>query len=145
MISYVKYKHIAIALFKNKPICKPKTNYVMSLRNSIHAEIDVIYQLYATYNNFISRKSINKINKLKINKIKRFKNIDILVLRISNDGKLRNSKPCKECIDILRQSGCNKIYYSTDDNTINVEKIKRISNNHICCYTKNIKNKQLFK
>jgi tRNA(Arg) A34 adenosine deaminase TadA len=39
----------------------------------------------------------------------------IVVARVNNQNKLRNSKPCKICSLALKLANVSKVYYSTDD------------------------------
>jgi tRNA(Arg) A34 adenosine deaminase TadA len=39
----------------------------------------------------------------------------IVVARVNNQNKLRNSKPCPICSLALKQANVSKVYYSTDD------------------------------
>lgn len=41
---------------------------------------------------------------------------EMLNIRLSRQNKLRGSKPCECCDRWLRDSGCKRIIYSTDDN-----------------------------
>lgn len=133
----MQQKHIAIAMINNRPIIQPKTNYIMDVTyGSIHAEIDLLYHIYKTYNITRSRKDLNKIETTPRKVTRRFKNIDIVVIRLSKNGMLKNSKPCIHCTSKLKEAGCNKVYYSTDDNEIVVEKIKNLTTHHKCCYRK---------
>lgn len=51
----------------------------------------------------------------KKNKSKKRKNLTMVVLRISRDGQLQNSRPCSTCIRYLQQTGrVRKVIYSVD-------------------------------
>ena len=39
----------------------------------------------------------------------------IIVARVNNQNKLRNSRPCPICSLALKQAGVSKVYYSTND------------------------------
>jgi hypothetical protein len=56
---------------------------------------------------------------------KKFKKINIMVIRKKNDNTLGNSRPCYKCTLMLREIGINKVYYSMD-NKIYCEKIKNM-------------------
>lgn len=47
----------------------------------------------------------------------------LLVIRVNNEGKLVNSRPCNDCIKILKRYPIKKIYYSNDNGEIIVEKL----------------------
>ena len=61
----------------------------------------------------------NAIRKLPNLSCKRFKKVDIMVIRVNKGGNLANSKPCMNCIQImstrLPAKGYNlcDVYYST--------------------------------
>jgi deoxycytidylate deaminase len=40
------------------------------------------------------------------------------VIRLSSTGELRNSKPCENCLNIIRKCGITKVQYSSDNDTI---------------------------
>lgn len=50
-------------------------------------------------------------------------NTDILVIRVSADGtyKVRNSRPCEECTQIIKSKGIRYIYYSDKNGEIRRE------------------------
>lgn len=60
-----------------------------------------------------------------IGKVKFFKytNLNALVVRLTHDGKLANSRPCEVCISILKASGVKKVFYSVDSGDIMCEAI----------------------
>ena len=37
---------------------------------------------------------------------------DIWVIRVNKLGKLRNSKPCRVCMEVLKSCGIRRVYYS---------------------------------
>lgn len=78
---------------------------------------------------FSTHAEINAINNLK----KRYKNINLLILRIK-DNNLLLSKPCQFCIRTLNKfKYINKIYYSNNNN-IYYDNIKKMYNNiHLYC------------
>ena len=64
------------------------------------------------------------------------KKLKILVIRVS-DGKLANSKPCVNCIKLMKQANIYKVYYSTglDDNPVESCLVKKIHSTHVsACY-----------
>ena len=48
----------------------------------------------------------------------------VFVIRVGRDGKLTCSRPCKKCMDFMREHKIHKIYYSDWDGTIKKEKLK---------------------
>lgn len=80
------------------------------------------------------------INKLKT-KTGKPKKINILVVRVSSSGELRDSKPCAKCINYMlvmaRKKGyiVNRINYSTNEGTIISTKLSYLAAEpvkHIC-------------
>ena len=54
-----------------------------------------------------------------------------------------SSKPCRDCIELLKTIGIQRIYYSTDTHKIVCERLDTISSNHVswgyrCLIEKNI-------
>jgi len=43
------------------------------------------------------------------------KGATIFVLRVNSQGKLRNSKPCPECMATIKRAGIKTIYYTTNN------------------------------
>lgn len=94
--------------------CVNSNRYVMS----IHAECDALQNLR------------------KLNKHRRFlksgDGIDVVVVRISKNGKLGYSRPCKSCIQKLTKLSekikINNVYYSDSDGSFKKEKFKNMYN-----------------
>lgn len=42
------------------------------------------------------------------------KALEVLVIRLDGDGSLVNSKPCSDCLRVMREMGVKKIWYSLD-------------------------------
>jgi tRNA(Arg) A34 adenosine deaminase TadA len=47
----------------------------------------------------------------------------IFVVRLNRTGELRLSKPCPMCHDVLKFTGVKKVYYSTNDGSIEMYKL----------------------
>ena len=62
---------------------------------------------------------------------RRLKGMSIIVIRW-NGVKYKNSKPCKDCCEYMKQQGIKKVFYSNDDEIILCEKISTIKTEHIC-------------
>ena len=71
---------------------------------------------------------------------KNLSKISIIVIRIDKNNELKNSKPCYDCIQTLKQYGFKKICYSTGDKKCPfiIERIKNIENNHRSQMTRHI-------
>lgn len=72
------------------------------------------------------------IRKLRKIKTGRTITIDIVVINITKDGKLKNSKPCSKCIECMINF-CKEgnyyirnIYYSKTDETIEKTSLKKL-------------------
>lgn len=61
----------------------------------LHAETDAISKIWNTYD-------INS-------------NLTMVIIRLNKHGKLRNSKPCTKCKQVLEGVGINKVYWSIND------------------------------
>lgn len=131
----LKCKHIAVALYNNKIISPVGYNYSRSKFlnkkiGTLHAEMYIVNYIVNLYNSNKGRPS-GRRNKI----LRKIRNIDILVIRLSNtdDKDVKNSRPCYQCIQNMRNIGINKVYYTTDSNIV-VEKVKDITSTHLCVY-----------
>lgn len=108
---------------------KMKSFYIKGLDTNIcalHAEMHALEKLYNSYT--FKNKFFNKCN--------------IYVVRISNTTKeYLNSKPCSNCIKILKYYNLSKTYYSSENNSFSVEKIKDLKSNHLSQGFKFLNNK----
>lgn len=48
---------------------------------------------------------------------------DLYVCRINREGEFRNSKPCSMCHEALKHVGVKRVYYTTNDNTVEMYKL----------------------
>lgn len=117
----------AILLQNNKIISKPKyNNFCNSSKHklfTVHAEVSAIQEYYKNklyYSPYMNSIILNK-------KIPR---LDILVVRINKKGELLNAKPCKQCIEFMKNVKIRNVYYSTPNGIIK-ESIKQIINTHV--------------
>lgn len=117
------------AFYKGKNAISKKANILSYGFNSmgdvngktpgIHAEHDAINRLKPLY-----RK-------------KNLQNINILVIRLSKNNKLQNSKPCANCIENMRilpeKKGykIKNIYYSSDNGDIIKTSLKNLENENL--------------
>ncbi len=111
--STMLYRHSAI-LFNRNNIYGCAHNYSVHnfLQASIHAEMASICA-----------------HKLRLHKIKKY---DILVTRLTANGKLTYSRPCQHCFDVLRKMGVRRIYYSDFTGDIICEKIAQMNSQKLC-------------
>ena len=79
------------------------------------------------------------INKLKKSKKKKGNNVCLVSLRFSNDGTMRNAKPCRDCVKYVYKASIIKGYnikyviYSTEIRLVKVD-FKTLINNLDQCY-----------
>lgn len=100
-------RHGAI-LFSNKSIISKGHNEYNIDKNTLHAE-ECCFKEY----------NIN------------YYGHNILIIRINTNKKLLNSKPCKQCVEILKKYGVKKIYYSDENQNIVMEKTNNIKTDFI--------------
>ena len=48
---------------------------------------------------------------------------DVYVCRINKEGEFRNSKPCAMCHAVLKHVGVKRVYYTVDNNIIEMYKL----------------------
>jgi len=108
-------KKFAACIIKGKKIYSLGTNY-HQLKNSIsiHAEISTLHNL---------DKSIIQISKKQ-------KNLDILIIRINDTNKLKNSRPCKNCFNSLKNFGISRVFYSNTNGEIVFENVDEMIVDH---------------
>ena len=56
------------------------------------------------------------------------RSLTLVVIRITTTG-LNNSKPCKECCEVIKKAGIKKVIYSVVGGFIQ-ESVNRLSNEH---------------
>jgi hypothetical protein len=166
----LRSKHISAMVKNNKIITKYVfnsiiTNKIMKLNvGTSHAEMLSVLELYRTicsssdisYNsdfdimNFFQKKFKRTdrecvlccVGKQKYKKLlKKLSQYSIIVLRVGLTGELLNSKPCMDCLKVLKMIGIKKVYYSDENGNIIVEKIKNMESNHVCRFSKYLNRK----
>jgi len=78
----------------------------------LHAEEDAIRKLYSKYAKYFARIICGKM------KFKTKKNIDLVVIKINNEGEFTNSKCCIVCYSIMKAFNIRNIYYFKDNKLI---------------------------
>lgn len=64
----------------------------------------------------------SEINAFKKNKgLIKGKKFEILNIRLSKEGNLKNSTPCNCCYNFMKEMGCVKFYFSTDCGIANID------------------------
>lgn len=73
-------------------------------------------------------------------------NYHLLVVRIDAEGRLRNSKPCAECIGFMRRfGGIKNVYYSNDQGELVCEPLATISSTHSTNGTRALRREKIIK
>lgn len=108
--------HVAI-IPNSKGFITSTNNYHRNYLNkkfiySLHAEVSVLHK----YNNIIK----NKNKKIK----------ELIVLRMTRCGLIRNSKPCRKCCETMNNYNVKTVIYSEDDGTMTKIKIKDLINTY---------------
>ena len=86
---------------------------------STHAEMDVLYKVLKEYTKQPFKDVIN------------LNNYTIAVVRFGKDGKLKNSRPCNQCLETMIKYRIKKILYSTEDGSVIAEKPINMEKHHI--------------
>ena len=113
--SVMTHKHACIIFKHNKIVsialndyCNSKYYFKFSSPYSLHAEIKAV---------MCSSKDISGYS--------------LLVVRVNNRGELLNSKPCMLCTQYLKNTQLKKIYYSTDEGSIECVKKNQLESEHL--------------
>ncbi len=117
----MRCKHVAVILKNGIPVSEYKFNYESCdtfNKFSVHAEINVIYNILKIYKYPINNKDLSVCLKKNMSKnlskiLKKISSFDILVIRISKDGILLNSKPCSNCQCAIRSLRFRNVIYTS--------------------------------
>ena len=127
--SHLPMKHGCIAVVGGKVVARGCNHYRTFSKDglidqccSCHAEIDVI------------RKCLKQNIKNKIN---------LYVVRVSESGEYRNSAPCQQCVNVMKNHNIKMIIYSTDDGDLRKCKLIHYTNSHITGGAKAIRNNRV--
>lgn len=66
----------------------------------------------------------------------------LLVIRVGKDGSLRDSKPCQYCYEFINKIGIKKIYFSTNNQDVEIIKTNDIDCKELVVSGSNVKLKQ---
>jgi hypothetical protein len=69
---------------------------------------------------------------------KKLSKTDILVFRKCENGRIKNSRPCSECLETMKKLGIRRVYYSSDDGSIICEKVSTMVSLHKTKMTRSI-------
>lgn len=64
----------------------------------------------------------------------------MLVFRVDANGKFRDSKPCVNCTNKLKQTELKFIIYSNADGEFEINRVKNLTTTHYSIYDRKIKN-----
>ena len=129
LLSNMPFKQGAILSKGSKIIVKGynrnRSKYMNVSYTSIHAEMDVIKQYCE---NILHLNVDLRSNTIKIPKINRY---ILWVVRIDKHNKLTYSKPCSNCLGLLKKIGIKKIGYSDKNGNIVIENTQKIFTNYL--------------
>lgn len=111
LTSEVNNKHAACIIVKNSIFINSVNEY-----NTIEINKNVVF--HATIHAEIGaiKKCINLIKNKKL-----YGMIDLIVIRVNETGELKNSKPCKNCVEAMKKIGIRRVFYSDDDVNQNIK------------------------
>ena len=129
LLSNMPFKHGAILSKGPKIIVKGynrnRSKFLNVSYTSIHAEMDVIRQYC---DNILHINVDLRCNTIKIPKINRY---ILWVVRIDKHHKLMYSKPCSNCLGLLKKMGVKKIGYSDKNGNIVIENTQNIFTDYL--------------
>lgn len=64
----------------------------------------------------------------------------MIVIRVNSKGELCSSRPCYNCLDMMKAVGIKRVYYSDDNGNIVVETVKDMISIQASVVTKHIHN-----
>jgi len=122
--SLVEHKLGAVIIKGNKMLTKPccnlpKNSCYGNTVGSIHAEVNAIITYFGK--SFYYNHAYNKV--YYGDDYKRTK-LDLIVIRINKNGDLCNSRPCYNCLNMMKTIGIRKVYYSISNTEIICENVK---------------------
>ena len=144
----MKWRHIAALVINHKIVsigsCNHRTRVGHKNMPSIHAELHAVMLYFGSHNihNLIynsklnskrRRYSFNYKNK-KYNKMLRsLQNAEIIVVRKPNSPNIDHyleSRPCNECVKMMKKLGIKKVHYSNEHGKMITEKVKDMEFKH---------------
>jgi len=152
----IQSKHISLIVKGSKPVTKYHYNELIPISllgvnyYTFHAEIKAVLDLIKTFNHtipfniykneFVKNIELTKLtnNAVFTNFKKKIGKYSIIIIRINRKGELVNSKPCIDCMRILKLLNIKYIYYSNDEGNIVKIKCKEAKTEHLSKAKKNI-------
>jgi deoxycytidylate deaminase len=139
------HSQLAAGILKNqkmitKPCCNIERNICRGYKcTSIHAEVNAMLNFFGKNLQFDNIKNQWYL----LNNYKKTDKLNLIVIRITKDGKLSNSRPCINCLNMMKDLGIKKIYYTSGNNNEliceNVKDMISIQISYITLYHKNNK------
>jgi deoxycytidylate deaminase len=106
--------------------------YDVSKKSDLHTKhAAAIYENKRNIINIASNNSIFHAEHNVLKKITSIKKLTLIVVRFNSEGRLVNSYPCNECVDILKFSGIKNIWYSNENGALTKEKVDNLKKIHI--------------
>lgn len=131
--------HHAACICKKTKILSNEVN-ILTCINSIHAELNAIKSYLSIHNITLSPSDIECLTRgvsLNKNKMKDIieimKGVTLVVVRVNNNNELKESKPCQNCLSIIKMFKIKKIIYSVESGII-FEKTENMKVLHVSQY-----------
>jgi tRNA(Arg) A34 adenosine deaminase TadA len=103
-----------------KPCCNTcKTVYKGACFGSLHAETNAIMQYYGKYLTY-EKNGWNFFPP----EGKRIQKLDLIVVRVNKCGDICNSRPCYNCLELMKTVGIRKVYYSISNDKLICESVR---------------------
>jgi len=116
-------QQLAAAIIKGKRlISKPCCNTTRSICRgncigSLHAEANAIINYFGKTLSFDKKKGWILDNRIK-------SKLDLVVVRVNKNGETCNSRPCHNCLNMMKSVGIKRVYYSVGPDTVVCENVK---------------------
>jgi deoxycytidylate deaminase len=118
--STLKHKLSAAIIKGNKFLRSPCSNIMRNKirgyrSGSLHAEAHAIMEYYGKNLKFKNGEFYCPPNK---------KRIDLIVIRINKENEICSSRPCHNCLKMMKSVNINKLYYTDNNNNLICENVK---------------------
>jgi deoxycytidylate deaminase len=116
-------QQLAAAIIKGKRlITKPCCNTTRSTCRgncigSLHAEANAIINYFGRSLSFDKKKGWILDNRVK-------SKLDLVVVRVNKLGEICNSRPCHNCLNMMKSVGIRRVYYSVGSEMVICENVK---------------------
>lgn len=149
----MKWLHVAALIINHKVVsigsCNHRTKVGNQKMPSIHAELHAIMLYFGSHNvknlYYNSKTKYNVKNKRKNNNfsnsknkkyekmLRSLRNAEMIVIRKPNSDVIDHyleSRPCNECVKMMKKLGIKKVHYSNEKGEIITEKVKDMALKH---------------